>query len=72
MGTGENGRRNGTKVIIPSNNNADSWATHPASSNLLKSVEEAPLSRGESRCPRRTLLPVSTKRLGQLNSPLER
>ena len=28
---------------------ADSWATHPASSKLLKNVEEAPLSRGEYR-----------------------
>jgi hypothetical protein len=26
---------------------ADSRATHPASSKLLKNVEEAPLSRGE-------------------------
>ena len=64
--------QNVTKLSILSNHNADSRATHPASSELLKHLEEAPLSRGELRCPRRSPLPVSTKGLGQLNSPLER
>jgi hypothetical protein len=40
---------NGTKISILSSSNADSWATHPASSKLLKNEEEAPLSRGELR-----------------------
>jgi membrane associated rhomboid family serine protease len=38
---------NATKLSILSNPNAGSRATHPASSKLLKNVEEAPLSRGE-------------------------
>jgi hypothetical protein len=63
---------NVTKISILSNHNADSRATHPASSELLKHLEEAPLSRGELRCPLRSLPPVSTKGFGQLNSPLER
>jgi hypothetical protein len=41
--------KNVTKLSILSSPNADSRATHPASSKLLKNVEEAPLSTG---CPR--------------------
>jgi hypothetical protein len=39
--------RNVTKIRILSSPNADSRATHPASSKLLKNEEEAPLSRGD-------------------------
>ena len=61
---------NGADLSIFSRLNADSRATHPASSNLLRNVEEAPLSRGEllktlSTCG-------SIRRAQSLNSPLER
>jgi hypothetical protein len=38
--------KNITTLSILSSSNADSQATDPASSKLLKNLEEAPLSRG--------------------------
>jgi hypothetical protein len=61
---------NVTKLSILSNHNADSRATHPASSILLKSLEEAPLSRGELR---KALSACGSIRSTEpLNSSLER
>jgi hypothetical protein len=69
--TGNTGTgKNVTKLSILSNHNAGSRATHPASSKLLKSLEEAPLSRGELR---KTLSACGSIRSTEsLNSSLER
>ena len=61
---------NAAKLSILFRSDADSRATHPASSKTLKSEEEAPLSRGELR---KTLsIRGSIRSTESLNSPLER